>query len=439
MDIPFIASLTLNQQAYLATVVFAIAAGLLGSFVVVRRVALVGDTLSHCILPGVVLGFIACYYLGLDRNPWVIFGCASAVGVAGIGVVNLIQRTTRIKADTALGVVLAGFFGIGLAMVSGLREHYDARASIESFIFGRIATINEQDVIAMLIVTAVMFVLIFTVLRPLLVVSFDKGFALSLGYPVKLLDFIFYAMLTLTIVVSMQAMGVIMVSAMLITPAASAYLLTNKLAKMIGLAIFFSVVSAVTGCFLSINVDVGDYRNMPTGALITLAASLVFALTYFFAPEHGVLAKSMKRLKRRRRVRRENTMKAIYKLLEDDGFRGESVRFDALHKVRKRNAAMVRKEVDELVRKLLAVTHDDGDTIALTSEGWKRATEMVRIHRLWELYLINQADYQADHVHDDAEKIEHVVSPEVMAKLERELDFPELDPHGKPIPQTVEP
>ncbi len=434
-----IAALNLSQQAYLATVIFAVAAGLLGSFVVVRRVALVGDTLSHAILPGVVLGFIICFYLEMERNTWVIFACAAAVGIVSIGVVNLIQNTTRIKPDTALGVVLAGFFGIGLAMVSGLREHYDARASIESFIFGRIATINEQDVIAMLVVTAIMSVVIFAVLRPLLVVSFDKDFALSMGYPVKLLDCMFYAMLTMTIVVSMQAMGVLMVSAMLITPAASAYLLTNELFKMIFLAVMFSVVSALAGCYLSINVDVGEYRNMPTGALITLAASLVFCVTYFFAPEHGVLVKFLKKLRHRRRVRRENTMKAIYKLLEDEGFNSDTVSFDALCAVRRVDAVKVRKEIDQLVKKLFAITHEDGGKVTLTSEGWKRATEMVRIHRLWELYLINQADYQADHVHDDAEKIEHVISPEVMAKLEKELNFPELDPHGKPIPYTVEP
>lgn len=432
-----VALLTLNQQAYLATIIFAIAAGLLGSFVVVRRVALVGETLAHAILPGIVLGFIACYYLQLDRNPWVIFSCASLVGLLSMAIVHLIGRTTRIKPDTALGVVLAGFFGIGLAMVSSLRQHYDASASIESFIFGRIATISLEDVIAMTVVTTIMLLVLFVLLRPLLVLSFDKGFAFSLGYPIQFLDFLFYSMLTMTIVVSMQAMGVIMVSAMLITPAASAYLLTHKLSKMIGLAIGFAVAAAVIGCYLSININVGEYRNLPTGALITLIASLGFAITYIAAPRHGVVAKYLQQQRRKKRIRRENTLKAIYKLLEENGFRSDSVSLTQLCSQNNKHQLPVKKEINALTDNLLAVANDNMSKISLTSAGWKRATEIIRIHRLWELYLINQANYSSNHVHDDAEKIEHVVSPEIMAKLEQELNFPKLDPHGKPIPQEV--
>jgi len=432
-----IVAMSLTQQAYLATVVFGIAAGLLGSFVVVRRVALVGDTLSHAILPGVVLGFIVCFSLDMDRNAWVIFFCTAAVGLLSIAVVNLIQHSTRIKADTAMGVVLAGFFGIGLAMIAGLRDYYDASASIESYIFGSIATISEADVYAMMIVCAVMLIAVVALLRPLSVVSFDRGFAVSLGYPIKFLDVVFYAMLTLTIVVSMQAMGVIMVSAMLITPAASAFLLTNKLPKMMVFSVGFAVLSSLLGCYLSINVDVGSYRNMPTGALITLAASAFFALTYFFAPHHGVLAKSVKLYNRKRRVRRENTLKAIYKLYEDSGFNNESVPLAELTQLRRISVADTKRELNNLIKKLLAITSPDGETVTLTSEGWRRASEIVRIHRLWELYLINQADYEEDHVHDDAERIEHMVGPEILQRLEEELDFPKLDPHGKPIPEVL--
>lgn len=430
-DLTCLASFTINQKAFLATIILGVASGLLGAFVVVRRIALVGDALSHAVLPGVVLGFVMCHMLGIDRNPWVIFGCAVSIGLLGIGMVRAIQATTRLKSDAALGIVLASFFGIGLAMQSGLKDHIDNRAGISTYIYGNASMISDADLAAMFWTSLVLVIVVWLLTRPLLVVSFDRGFAVGLGYPVKWLNFIFYTLLTFSVVVSMQAVGVILVSALLITPAATAYLLTDRMHRLMLYAVGFSVLSGLLGCYISLTIDSVD---IPTGPLIALTAAVLFGVIYLVAPQHGVISKALRVVRRRQRINRENTLKAIYKMLENEGFVHDGVGLSDLAEVRKRSIEEVKQDVQRLNKSKEASYDDAKSGVYLTPSGWRRAVEIVRNHRLWELYLTNQADYDADHVHDDAEKIEHVIGASTVRQLERDLDFPVMDPHGKPIP-----
>lgn len=432
-DFTSLAAFTITEKAFLATIILGIASGLLGAFVVVRRVALVGDALSHAVLPGVVFGFIMCHMLGIDRNPWVIFGCAVFAGLLGAGTVRAIEATTRLKSDAALGIVLASFFGLGLAMQSGLKGYIDNRAGISSFIYGNASMISDDDLSAMFWTTLVLVIVVWMLIRPLMLVSFDQGFAMGLGYPVKWLNFIFYTLLTFSVVVSMQAVGVILVSALLISPAATAYLLTDRLNRLMLYAVGFAVASGLIGCYVSLKIEVVD---IPTGPLIALTAAVIFGVVYLVAPQHGVISKALKVLRRRQRINRENTLKSIYKLLENDGFAHDGVGINDLAEVRKRSIEDVKRDVLCLTKSKEASWDDERSGVYLTPSGWKRAVEIVRNHRLWELYLTNEADYEADHVHDDAEKIEHVIGASTVRRLERDLDFPVLDPHGKPIPSV---
>lgn len=412
-------SLQSTEIALLASLILGVACGLLGSYVVVRRIALVGDTLSHAVLPGVVAGMI----WSPERNPFIIFGLAALAGLLGVIVVQAIQRSTRIKSDAALGIVLASFFGLGLLWKSKSRV-----IGVEEFLFGNAGAINSNDLVAMLSVTIVLIVLVFTLYRPLLVLSFDEGFAVGLGYPVKVLNALFYAVLSFSVVVAMQAVGVILVSAMLVTPAAAASLLTDRLKLMMIWAMLIGVVSGVGGCLVSANVD-----DMKTGAVITLAASSSFTLCYLLAPKQGVLARLIRHRRQRGRVGRENILKSVYHILEAENFLSDGITKLTLAEWRKSDLVTIEKRCSELVKAGDATIGSD-EFIYLTPKGWRRAVEIVRNHRLWELYLTNEANYAADHVHDDAEKIEHVLGGDLLRQLERDLNFPEVDPHGKPIP-----
>ncbi len=410
-------------KAILAAILLGAGCGLLGCFVVLRRVALMGDAISHAVLPGVVAGLI----YSPDRSPIFIFLCAAAAGLVGAGLVRALMATTRLKSDAALGIILASFFALGIVWQS---RNQQETVGVMNFLFGNVGSIDSSDLRMMMMTTSLLCVMVFFLKRPLLVVSFDEGFARGLGYPVKILNGVFYFMLTFSVVVALQAVGVVLVSAILITPAAAAYLLTDRFEKMLLLSMGFGIFAGIVGGVISAGIS-----QIPTGPVITLAASAIFGVVYFVAPRHGVLAKLLRTSKRRRIVMRENTLKAIYQIQEAEGFAYEDVSVIMLAQKRRQTEEAVRKRCASLLKHGLVEFSEDGISLHLTSPGWKRAMELVRNHRLWELYLTNEADYAEDHVHDDAEKIEHILGPNMVRQLEQELDFPELDPHGKPIPQ----
>ena len=410
-------------MALLATVLLGLSCGLLGCFVVLRRVALMGDAISHAVLPGVVAGLI----YSPERNPLIIFLCAVAAGLLGAVVVRAIMASTRLKSDAALGIVLATFFACGIVWQS---RNQQATVGVMDFLFGNVGSINASDLKMMLLSSVLLVVMVFLLKRPLLVISFDQGFSYGLGYPVKALNMVFYFLLTFSVVVSLQAVGVVLVSAMLITPAAAAYLLTDRFGKMLTLSVAFGILSGVVGALISISMN-----DIPTGPVITLAATVVFGLVYLFAPHHGVVAKLVHFHKHKKKVARENLLKAVYLILESEGFTHDNVSVMMIAQKRKKTEQSILKECSSLLKRGLIQLSDDGVSLYLSSAGWKRAMEVVRNHRLWELYLTNEAKYADDHVHDDAEKIEHLLGPNMVRQLELSLDFPKLDPHGKPIPQ----
>jgi manganese/zinc/iron transport system permease protein len=225
--------------------------------------------------------------------------------------------------------------------------------------------------------------------------------------------------------------GVVLVSAMLITPAAAAYLLTDRLHRMLALAAVFGVAAGAMGAFFSF---VG--RSLPTGPLMVIGASTVFAAAYFFGPRHGVLARWWRQRSGRARTRRENTLKALFHVWEAGGFRHEGVTFDELAERRREPLEEVERRAQSLARHGLATV--ERGVVYFTPAGRQRASEIVRNHRLWELYLTNSANIAADHVHEDAEKIEHVLGETVVRELERRLNYARTDPHGRVIPSPVE-
>jgi manganese/zinc/iron transport system permease protein len=266
----------------------------------------------------------------------------------------------------------------------------------------------------------------------LLTIGFDREFARSTGLPVRGFDCLFQLFLAFSIVVALQAVGVVLVSALLITPAATAYLLVNRMHHMLWVAAVIGMFSAVLGVFCSF---LGS--NLPTGPFMVLGASSLFLLAYLFAPRHGRFTRWMRYRARRRNVSNENTLKSIYRILEKDAVGhdpGKVVQIDRLAGERRIAKADLDKDLRRLRRIGSVEFSGRGGDVILTGSGLKQAQRVVRNHRLWELYLTNEADYASNHVHDDAEKIEHFLSEEKVAEIERQLDFPEVDPHGQPIP-----
>lgn len=414
------------RYALLGSMLLGITCGLLGSFIVVRKMALVGDALSHAVLPGVAIGFL----WNMSKDPVAIFIGATVAGLLGTMVVGWIKETTHLKEDTALGLVLATFFGVGVCLLTMIqRLPTGNKSGVDKFLFGQAAAISPADVRLMAAVTVLSVIVITLFYKEFLVTSFDAGFARAAGFPAQAMHYLLMLLLAFAIVIALQAVGVVLVSAMLITPAASAYLLTDRLSRMLWLSATFGLLAGATGAFLSF---LGP--NFPTGPFMVLGATAVFALAFLFAPRHGIVNRWFRQRSRALRIQRENTLKSVYHVLEGRDFKGEGVSLAELAERRRETVEEASRQAAQLRRHGFATLHEEGNVIFLTPGGWQLACNIVRNHRLWELYLTNAAQIAADHVHDDAERIEHVLGDEAVRRLEKRLEFATRDPHGRPIP-----
>ena len=418
------------RYALAGSMLLGICCGLLGSFLVVRKMALVGDALSHAVLPGVALGFL----WNMSKDPVAIFIGATAAGLVGAAVVTLIKQTTRLKEDAALGLVLASFFAVGICLLTMIQRLPNANKSgIDKFLFGQAAAISREDVILMATVTAVAVLTIWLFYKEFLVTSFDAQFARVAGFPAQLLHYALMLLLAFSVVIALQAVGVVLVSAMLITPAAAAYLLTDRMSRMLWLSALFGMGAGALGAFFSF---LGP--NLPTGPFMVLGATTVFVLAFLFGPRHGVVTRWWRQRSRVKRVQRENTLKAIYHVLESRDFKGDVVTMRELGERRRETLEEIKAQAQNLRQHGLATLHEEGTSMVLTPQGWQLACAMVRNHRLWELYLTNAAQIAADHVHEDAERIEHVLGEETVRQLEKRLEYATKDPHGKRIPSLAD-
>jgi manganese/zinc/iron transport system permease protein len=385
-------------SALTAALLLGISCGVLGTFVVARRMALTGDMLSHAVLPGVVAGLV----WSTTRNPLVVLGCAVVAGWLGSVVMQVILRTTRLKPDAALALVLSVFFAVGIAMVSRYQP-----SGVQAFLFGQVAAIDGGDLKLLVWVTVVVLLLVPWGFRVLRLVSFDPAFARLLGFPVRWVEAGFFLMLTVVIVIAMQAVGVVLVSAMLVTPAAGARFWSRSLSGMVWVSCGLAVLGGMVGVWIS-SVRTG----LPTGPLMALAVTVCFAVSAWFGPEGGWLQRRLRVLRERRRIAGEDVLKRMWHAEQAGGDAG---------------GVSVRVMKDLKAREWVGGG-------GLTEAGKRHARGLVRAHRLWETYLTERAAFKPDHVHDEAERAEHWIDDEQKRDLAEKLGFPEKDPHGSPIP-----
>lgn len=414
------------RYALAGSMLLGICCGLMGAFLVVRKLSLLGDALSHAVLPGVALGFL----WGMTKDPLAIFIGATVAGLLGAGTVQLLRHTTRHKEDASIGFVLASFFGVGVCLMTMIQNVPGGNKSgLDKFMFGQAAALGRGDVLLLAVVALLALGAVTVFYKEYAITSFDPGFARSMGLPVQVFHYSLMLLLAFAIVSALQAVGVVLVTAMLVIPAATAFLLTDRLGVLLVLSATFGMCAGAIGAFFSF---VG--RNLPTGPFMVLAAAVVFAAAILFAPRHGILARWWRHVSRSARIRRENTLKSVYHILEDSGFRSEQVDAHELAERRRETIEEAQAQLNALRRHGLATLSGDGVSAGLTPDGWQRACEIVRNHRLWELYLTNAAQIAADHVHEDAEKIEHVLGEETVRRLEKRLNYARRDPHGRLIP-----
>lgn len=410
-----------TRLVVLSTAALGLAAGIVGTFLLLRKRSLMGDALSHATLPGVVLAFIVMSVAGGTGKwlPGLLLG-ATVFGLLGVGAVLLIRNTTRIKDDAAMGIVLSVFFGAGIALlVIAQQMPTGNQAGLESFIYGKTASMIWSDFLLICgaaIASAIAGVLMFKEFRLL---CFDEGYARSQGWPVRVLDMLMLALATGVTVIGLQSVGLILIIALLITPPAAARFWTNRMSLLAMLAAVIGAVSGWMGATVSALVP-----RMPAGAIIVIVASIIFILSMIFGSERGVLKRLVLEWRLNRQIAQQNLLRALYELQEmqvasaatDAG--QHSVTLAELRRARAWPGREVARRLRWAQRAGLVTALGSGD-FRLTARGQIEAARHVRNHRLWEMYLITHADIAPSHVDRDADMVEHVLGTEMVAKLER--------------------
>ena len=398
----------------LGCMLMCLASGLIGCLVFLQKRSLVGEALSHAAYPGVVLSvlFAAFFFPFSEQGASVsILIGAFLSGLLGQWLIEGMQKKLNISSDAALCFILSIFFGVGVLVASRLQiSHALWYRQIQVFLFGQAATMVDHHIILygdLAFVVALTLILLF---RYLEILYFDPDFAKVVGVPTAVVNGLVQLLLVLAIVVGMRSVGVVLMSAMLIAPAAGARQWTQKLSTFFILAALLGTLSGFLGNAFSVWIPKWvdePHLSLPTGPMIVLTASSLCLFSLLFAPKKGYVTRMLRLARFRIRCRQENLLKALYKGKEPKGERW-----------------------------LLWLMQWKGwvSDLQLTSSGEKQAKKLIRLHRLWEVYLVHMGQ-GVERVHHNAEEMEHILTPEIEQQLQHLLDHPVVDPHAQPIPQ----
>lgn len=262
------------QRSLIMAIVVGIICAVVGSYLMVQRLALLGDAISHSVLPGLAIAYI------IGAN---IFLGAFIAGLISTVCINIIRTRSNIKEDTAMGIVFSAFFALGITLITVIQK--DNKIDLNHFLFGNILGVTVNDVRDTLIIAVIVLTIVIILYKELLFYTFDKLGAQAVGLPVNLLDLGLMMLIGLTIVASLKAVGVVLVLSLLITPAATAYLLVNRLHQVMLLGVAIGIFSSIAGMYLSY------YLNLPSGPAIVLVTSALFVLVFLFSPTQGILTK----------------------------------------------------------------------------------------------------------------------------------------------------
>jgi manganese/zinc/iron transport system permease protein len=411
------------------------AAGVVGTFAVLRRRALMSDTLSHATLPGICLAFLVAVALGLDaRSLPVLLAGATVSGVVGMLTVQAVVRYTRLPEDAAMGAVLSVFFGLGFVLLSHIQTlGTGAEGGIAKFIYGQTATMSAGEATAIALIAAATTLGAALLFKEFRLACFDREFASAQGWPVTLIDLLMMALVVLVTVIGLRAVGLILVVALIIIPAAAARFWTERLSVMTVGAAAIGAASGYLGAAAS-----ALFPSFPAGGIIVLTAGAFFILSLLLAPARGLLAAALRQARLRLQVGRQHVLRAVFEALES-GRRGPAggVALADLQRARRWSPAWLGLLVRWLAWR--GELRRRGDELMLTEHGHRHALRLIRNHRLWEQFLVSRAELAPSHVDRSADFVEHVLSPQMVAELEAELAAAGRLPRYLGVPESVHP
>lgn len=300
----------------LGSAVLGIVSGALGAYAVLRKQSLLGDAMSHAALPGIALAFL----LTGSKMPLVLIVGAALAGWAATLFIMSIVSTTRVKYDSALGMVLSVFFGAGLVLLTIIQKRPDAtQAGLDKFLFGQAAALLGRDVVTMAVLGGLSLLAVGMLWKEFKLLSFDPEFASTLGFPIRGLDILLTTLIVIAIVIGLQTVGVVLMSAMIVAPGASARQWTDRLGVMVALSALFGAMAGVTGAVISASVP-----RLPTGPTIVVSVSVIVIVSILFAPRRGILWSWLRDRQQRGRLRLEAILEDLYILAREHRDRGHA-------------------------------------------------------------------------------------------------------------------
>lgn len=404
-------------RALIASTLVGLMCGVLGCFIVLRNMSLIGDALAHAILPGVVLAFVVVGYSALGFfTGSVIAGLLAAAGITWI------QQNVKTKNDAAIGIVFTAMFSIGIMGISWISKNEGVHLDLKDFLFGNVLGVANQDLYLTAGVTVYVLVSVVVFYRYLFVTTFQPVVAETMGISVRMIHYFLMLLLSFAVVASLQTVGVILVVAMLITPASTALLLSNRLQTVLVIAGILGLLSAFLGLLSAI------WLETTPGPAMAVVATLIYLVAVFFAPKKGLIFQFFRKRKLRRKIRLEDILKQMFRL-QEEGNLSEATLIARLGMQRRffQKGIITLRQQGWIVR----------DNLALTAKGEAEARRLVRAHRLWETYLADKIGLDAEKVHDEAERYEHLLPENLLDEVDESLGYPTLDPHGEPIPAKI--
>lgn len=415
----FIAPLTETyfQKAIIGGSIVAVVAAVVGCLVVLRRMAFLGDALSHAMIAGVAGGYLVMKLLfGYEAHaPGMLLGSLIAA-VATVALISFVSRISRVKEDTAIGIMYTGIFALGVVAVSIFR-HY-IHIDLMHFIMGDILGVADTDLWVSAFVAAAVLTILILFFRHFQLATFDPVMAASIGLPVVLLDYLLTTCVSLVVVSAVSMVGVILVVGLLITPAATAYLLSDRLDKMMVLSALFGVTSVTGGLYLCVWLDSAG------GGAIMLFCTFQFLVVLTVAPKYGLLSRW---IRLRNLVPQQVVEDVLTTVLRHD----RPASKEAIQKYVEEG-----KNLDRVLKRMVqdGLLRERGREFTLTQKGEKEAKTVLRAHRLWETYLESIGTPEKE-VHATAHQLEHLDQAETLSYLDKKLGSPKTDPHGKVIPE----
>jgi manganese/zinc/iron transport system permease protein len=406
------------------------ACALVGCYLVLRRMSLLGDAISHAVLPGLVVAFI--FSGSLSVVP--MFVGALLLGLLTAALTQALHRQVGVPEDASMGVVFTSLFALGVILIKRYAHRVDLDPDcvlygLLEFVGFNLVQIGPYELPrAMLSVGSVLLVNVLVIAvfwKELLVSSFDPALATTMGFRAGLLHYLLMVLVALTTVASFEQVGSILVIAMLIVPGAAAHLLTDRLSRMLWIAVGIAVGTAVIGHLAAIRLDTN------TAGTMAAVAGLAYLAVALASPRYGVLSVLAGNVRSSVRVLREDVLAMLYRL-EELAIGRPLGWHEAVRAVG--GGMLTRLALWSLLWR--GEIHRDGAVLRLTDAGRDQARLLVRSHRLWEAFLFQRLGLPADHVHDPAARMEHYIDRGLQEKIAEAVAQPPVDPHGRRIPKS---